>query len=182
MPRHSRLAVPVGPEDHVLGDAAAPMTVVLYGDYACRYTARAATNVELARRRLGRRLRSVFRHFPREDLAADAPLLAEAAHAAGAQGRFWEAHERLLDDATALGDPDGFARALGLDVDRFLADLQGRTFRAHVLAEMDGGLRSGVAATPTFFINGQRHIGSWEPMALFRALGGAPAFARSAHL
>ena len=48
--------------------------------------------------------------------------------------------------------------------------------------EVDGGLQSGVTGTPTLFINGKRHVGTWEGGSLLRALGGAPAMARSAHL
>ncbi len=96
MPRHPRLAVPVGPDDHVLGRADAPLTVVMYGDYACPYTRRASVYVDLARKKLGQRVRYAFRHFPREDLNPQAILLAEAAHAAGAQGKFWEMHRALL--------------------------------------------------------------------------------------
>jgi len=181
MARHPRLAVPVGPQDHALGTPEAPLTLVMYGDYACPYTRRAATFVEIARRKLGKRVRYVFRHFPREELFPEASLLAEAAHASGAQGMFWEMHERLLA-GEQMDDPAGLARRLGLDAARFSSDLQARAHRAQVAAEVEGGLRSGVSDTPTIFINGKRHAGSWETGPLLRALGGAPALARSAHL
>jgi protein-disulfide isomerase len=182
MARYPRLAVPVGPSDHVLGRGDARFTLVQYGDYTCPYTRRAATNIELARRKLGSRVRYVFRHFPRAELNPEAPLLAEAAHAAAAQGKFWEMHDFLLDNEETLRDPEALARTIGLDPVRFVSELQARTHRAHVAEELDGGIRSGVTTTPTLFINDRRHIGSWEPMALLRALGGAPALARSAHL
>jgi len=95
MARHPRLAVPVGPEDHVLGSPEAPITLVMYGDYTCPYTQRASAFVDVARRKLGRRMRYVFRHFPREELHPEAGLLAEAAHAAGSQDRFWEMNETV---------------------------------------------------------------------------------------
>jgi protein-disulfide isomerase len=171
MAGHPKLAVAVGPHDHVLGDPGAPLTLVQYGDYTCPYTRRATTNVALARRKLGKRIRYVFRHFPREELNAESALLAEAAHAAAAQGRFWEMHQRLVESDEGLDGVAALAEALELDVGR-----------VHVAREREGGLRSGVISTPTFFVNGQRHVGSWEPMTLFRALGGAPAMARSAHL
>jgi protein-disulfide isomerase len=182
MTRHAKLAVPVGPHDHVLGEAGATLTVVQYGDYTCPYTRRAATNIELAQRKLGKRLRYVFRHFPREELHPEATLLAEAAHAAAAQGKFWEMHHQLLDAEEDPVNTETLARGLRLDVARFISELQARTYRTHVAEEVDGGIQSGVSTTPTIFINAKRHLGSWEPMALFRALGGAPALARSAHL
>src|SRR3974390_1035426 len=75
MARHPRLAVPVGPEDHVLGSANAPLTLVMYGDYTCPYTLRAWAFVDVARRKLGRKMRYAFRDFPREELHAEAGLL-----------------------------------------------------------------------------------------------------------
>ena len=180
MARHPRLAVPIGPEDHVLGSPDAPLSLVMYGDYTCPYTQRAWAFVEVARRKLGRKMRYAFRHFPREELP-EASLLAEAAHAAGEQGKFWEMHEVLLQ-ADEPADPLAIAGLLGLDLERFASELQARTHRAHVAREVDVGLRSGVTGTPTLFINGKRHVGTWEGGSLLRALGGAPAMARSAHL
>jgi protein-disulfide isomerase len=181
MTRHPRLAVPVGLQDHVLGQADAPLTLVMYGDYTCPYTRRASAFVDVARRKLGRRMRYAFRHFPREELHPDAPLLAEAAHAAAAQGKFWEMHRALLLAEDPM-DPAALAEPLGLDLERFSSELQARIHRAHVAAEVDVGVRSGVSGTPTLFINGKRHVGTWENGSLLRALGGAPAMARSAHL
>ncbi len=181
MVRHPRLAVPVGPEDHVLGSPEAPLTLVMYGDYTCPYTRRASAFVDVARKKLGRKMRYAFRHFPREEFHSEAELLAEAAHAAGTQGKFWEMHQALMLEGEPV-DPASLAAELGLDLERFSSELQARTHRAHVAAEMDGGVRSGVTGTPTLFINGKRHVGTWENSSLLRALGGAPAMARSAHL
>ena len=181
MAPYPRLAVPISPEDHVLGSPDAPLTLVMYGDYTCPYTQRASAFVHVAVRKLGRRMRYAFRHFPREELSPEASLLAEAAYAAGVQKRFWEMHEALLL-ADEPADPGAIAGLLGLDLERFASELQARTHRAHVAREVDGGLRSGVTGTPTLFINGKRHLGTWEGGSLLRALGGAPAMARSAHL
>jgi protein-disulfide isomerase len=181
MARHPRLAVPIGPEDHVLGSPEAPLTLVMYGDYTCPYTRRASAFVAVARRKLGRRMRYAFRHFPREELHPDATLLAEAAHAAAVQRRFWEMHEALVSAEDPV-DPAGIATQLGLDLELFASELQARAHRAHVAREIDGGIRSGVIGTPTLFINGKRHLGTWVGGSLLRALGGAPAMARSAHL
>lgn len=165
----------------MLGRADAPLTVVMYGDYACPYTRRASAIMDLARKKMGRRVRYAFRHFPREDLHPEASMLAEAAHAAGGQGKFWEMHRALLNADEAV-DPAALAEQLGLDVDRFSDELQARTHRRHVAQEMDGGVQSGVDSTPIIFINDRRHAGTWENGSLLRALGGAPAMSRSAHL
>ncbi len=181
MVRHPRLAAPLGPEDHMFGNPEAPLTLVMYGDYTCPYTRRASAFVDVARRKLGRRMRYVFRHFPREESHPEAALLAEAAHAAASQGKFWQMHEALML-ADEPVDPMTLAQELRLDLERFSSELQVRTHRAQVAREIDGGVRSGVTGTPTLFINGKRHVGSWENGPLLRALGGAPAMSRSAHL
>jgi protein-disulfide isomerase len=166
------LVVPVGPQDHILGNPYAKLTLVEYGDYACPYSRRAYSTVAVIRRRLGGQLRFVFRHFPVVDRDPLAEEAAEAALAAGAQGRFWEAYERLFstDLEALLSEPAVMAEGLGLDVARFTADLRAGTFRAQVAQEAEGGIRSGIHGTPTFFINGVRFAGSWELHTLLNAL------------
>jgi Na+:H+ antiporter, NhaA family len=168
----NRLVAPVGPEDYVLGNPHAKLTLVEYGDYACPYSRHAFSTVAVIQRRLGNSLRFAFRHFPVVDRDPLAQEAAEAALAAGAQGRFWEAHERLFsgDLETLLADPAVFARELGLDAARFTKDIREGTFRARVAEEAEGGVKSGIHGTPTFFINGARFAGSWELHTLLHAL------------
>ncbi len=170
--RKDRLVVPVSSDDYVLGNPHAKLTLVEYGDYACPYSRHAFGTVAALRRRLGRQLRYVFRHFPVVDRDPLSQEAAEAALAAGAQGRFWEAHEQLFsrDLDTLLADPAALGTELKLDVERFTTDLREGTFRTRVADEADGGLRSGIHGTPTFFINGTRFIGSWELQSLVHAL------------
>jgi protein-disulfide isomerase len=167
-----RLVVPVGPEDHVLGNPKAKLTVVEYGDYACPYSRHAFSTMDVIQRRLGNQMRFVFRHFPVVDRDPLAQEAAEAALAAGAQGKFWQAHEQLFtrELETLLGDPAAMAEGLGLDAARFTKDLRDGTFRARVAEEAEGGLKSGIHGTPTFFINGARFDASWELHTLLRAL------------
>ncbi len=168
----NRLVVPVGPEDYVLGNPHAKLTLVEYGDYACPYSRHAFGTVSAIRRRLGSRLRFVFRHFPVVDRDPLAQEAAEASLAAGAQGRFWEANELLFcsDLDEVLGDPAVMAERLDLDVDRFTTGLRDGFFRARVADEAEGGVKSGIHGTPTFFINGLRFAGSWELQSLMHAL------------
>jgi protein-disulfide isomerase len=168
----NRLVVPVGPEDYTLGNPHAKLTLVEYGDYACPYSRHAFSTTAVIQRRLGSQLRFTFRHFPVVDRDPLAQEAAEAALAAGAQGRFWEAHERLFsgDLDALLANPAAFAEGLGLDVARFTADLRNGIFRARVAEEAEGGVKSGIHGTPTFFINGARFAGSWELHTLLHAL------------
>jgi protein-disulfide isomerase len=106
-------------------------------------------------------VRIAFRHFP---VSASHPRAYPAAHAAEAaaeQGAFWEMHDALFVDQGRLEDPHLWARAerLGLDVARFDADRRSDRIAARVREQFRGGVRAGVATTPTFFVDGERYSG-----------------------
>ncbi|HTE06126.1 MAG TPA: thioredoxin domain-containing protein [Planctomycetota bacterium] len=168
----SALRPPVSGSDHRAGPEQAAVTLVEYGDFECPHCAAAQPIVHEVRRRLGDRLCFVFRHFPLSELHPHAERAAEAAEAAGAQGRFWEMQASLFAAQDALEDEDLAERAaaLGLDVARFRAELHDGTHRSRVRKDFQSGVRSGVNATPTFFIDGVRHDGAWDAETLVRAL------------
>jgi protein-disulfide isomerase len=171
----ARLTLPVGPRDHAQGPADAPVTLVEYGDYECPHCGRAYPIVKEVQRRLGAKLRFVFRNFPLSEMHPHAEHAAEGAEAAGAQGKFWEMHDALFEHQGALDDKHlvAYAAAIGLDAARFGIDLRGHTNRARVREDFVTGARSGVNGTPTFFINGVRFDDSWEPDTLADALEAA---------
>ncbi|MET0649091.1 MAG: thioredoxin domain-containing protein, partial [Pyrinomonadaceae bacterium] len=100
----SRLVLPVGAGDHVQGSAASGVTLLEYGDFECALCAETFPVVKEVNRWLRGALRYVFRHFPVAERHANALRAAEAAEAAGAQGRFWEMHDLLCERSPALGD------------------------------------------------------------------------------
>jgi protein-disulfide isomerase len=168
----SRLTLPVGPRDHIQGPDTAPVTLVEYGDYQCPYCGAAYPIVKRVQQRLGNRLRFVFRNFPLTEIHPLALGAAEAAEAAGAQGKFWEMHDRLYENQRAL-DPAHLvqsARALGLDVALFERALAEHTFLDRIHEDFLSGARSGVNGTPTFYINGRRHDESYDEETLVAAL------------
>jgi Na+/H+ antiporter NhaA len=150
--------------DHVRGPLDAPVTLVEYGDYECPYCGRAAPVVRELLRRFDGRLRFVFRHLPLTDVHANAALAAQAAEAAGAQGRYWEMHDLLFahQDALDVAALRGHAQQLGLDVDAFEADLREGRHAARVAQDVNTAGEAGVAGTPTFFINEVRHRGAYD--------------------
>jgi protein-disulfide isomerase len=175
--RHaSVLSLPVTVDDHSQGAANAAVTLVEYGDYECPHCGRAYPIVKEAQRRLGLRLRFVFRNFPLAEIHSHAQQAAEAAEAAGVQGLFWEMHDRLFEHQRALNllHLIEYAREIGLDRYRFFNDLTYRVHFQHVRADFLGGIRSGVNGTPTFFINGIRHDGAWDIDSLMEALEAEP--------
>jgi protein-disulfide isomerase len=170
----TRLAVAVGERDHVQGPAAAPVTLVEYGDFECPFCGMAYPAVRELRRQLGERLRFVFRHFPRPE-HPHARHAAEAAEAAAAQGRFWEMHDLLFEHQHALEEDDlvEYAARLGLDPDRFGHDLTSHAHRDRVQQDVLSAIESGAHGTPTFFINGVRHEGAWRLEDLLTAVASA---------
>src|SRR5437016_5860737 len=93
---HHALAVPVSAQDHSQGPESAPVTLVEYGDFQCPYTGSLQSVIAKLQHRFGAQLRFVYRHFPLFARHPLAQLAAEAAEAAGAQGKFWEMHAYLF--------------------------------------------------------------------------------------
>ena len=169
------LTLPVGKRDHIQGPADAVVTLVEYGDYECPRCGRAYPIVKAIQRQLGPKLRFVFRNFPLRESHPHAEQAAEAAEAAGAQGKFWEMHDRLFERQFAL---DGeylieYAGDLGLDVARFRNELSSAVYAPRVREDFRSGVTSGVNGTPTFFVNGARYDDSWELEPLLAALEAA---------
>jgi protein-disulfide isomerase len=173
----AKLAVPVNAQDHMRGNPNAPLTLLEYGDYQCPYCGAAYPIVEQVRQRFGDRLRFVFRHFPLTQAHPNAEAAAEAAEAAGAQGKFWEMHDMIFTHQHALDDVHlaAYAADIGLDVAHFELDLASHAYAERVRKHFISGVRSGVNGTPTFFINDERHNGSFDLPTLTAALQSALA-------
>jgi protein-disulfide isomerase len=167
-----RLTVPVSERDHVLGPATARVTLVEYGDYECPFCGAAHPILKQVQQVMGDDLRFAYRHFPLSQIHPHAYQAAEAAEAAGAQGRFWEMHDLLFANQDRLGLRDliGYAGALDLDLERFVTDLRGHAYAGRLREDFLSGVRSGVNGTPTFFVNGMRHDGGYDLEALLEAL------------
>jgi protein-disulfide isomerase len=148
---------------------------VEYGDYQCPYCGQAEVVVRELLASFGDELRYVWRHLPLNDVHANAQLAAEAAEAAAAQGAFWPMHDKLLvhQDALAPAELARYADDLGLDLDRFWDDLRQHTYAERVAEDVGSADASGVAGTPTFFINGHRHYGAYDAATLTAAVRAA---------
>jgi protein-disulfide isomerase len=158
--------------DHLRGSDAAAVTLVEYGDYQSPACIAAAGEVARLRARFGGELRFVFRHFPLGDAHAFALRAAEAAEAAGAQGRFWEMHDLIYgwDQGLDPGLLRRLADGLDLDLERFDSELAGETHLRHVMEDFQSGVDSGVNGTPTFFINEERLDWDFEASTLEQAI------------
>jgi len=166
------LTAPVSDRDHVRGPATARVTLVEYGDYECPFCGAAQPIVREAQAILGDEMRFAYRHFPLSQIHLHSFQAAEAAEAAGAQGRFWEMHDMLFENQDRL-DTESllvYARAIGLKLEPFMDDLAGHRHTARVREDFLSGVRSGVNGTPTFFVNGIRHDGGYDLQSLVAAM------------
>jgi len=165
------LTPPVSDRDHIAGPDDAPVTLVEYGDYECPYCGMAHPVVKRAQKELGKQLRFVFRNFPLSEAHPHAQIAAQAAEAAGAQGKFWEMHDMIFEhqDALEVKDLLGYTTSLGLDAKQIARDLEAGTYVKRVRDDFRSGVKSGVNGTPTFFVNGVRYDGSWANEKAFIA-------------
>jgi protein-disulfide isomerase len=166
------LRVPVTQHDHIRGPANAPVTLVEYGDYECPHCGLAHPIVNAVRTHFGKKLRFVFRHFPLSQVHPNAEPAAQSAEFAGAHGRFWEMHDGIYENQERIGLPLFFAlaEALGLSESALRDALVTGEYAPKVRADFLGGVRSGVNGTPSFFINGQQHLGSYAFEELVAAI------------
>ncbi|WP_223649097.1 DsbA family protein [Hymenobacter psoromatis] len=158
----------IGDQDHRQGPAKAPLQLVEYGDYQCSYCGQAYPAVRAAQQALGNKLEFVFRNFPLTEVHPHAQQAALAAEAAAKQHKFWEMHDALYEHQNQLDEQHliGFARQLGLDIEKFTQDMQNPTMAGKVESDFESGVRSGVNGTPSFFLNGQKFDGEWQGQGL----------------
>ena len=171
------LAAPVDSgRDHIRGPDRAIVTIVEYGDFECPYCGQAEPVLRELLAGHGD-VRYVWRHLPLTDVHPHAQLAAEAAEAAADQGAFWPMHDLLLRHQDELLMPDliRYATEVGIDPTRFRVRLDSRADAARIAEDVDSADLSGVSGTPTFFINGRRHYGSYDITALTEAVRAAKA-------
>lgn len=168
----TRLQLPIRSEDHTHGPNDAPFTLVEYGDYECPDCGRLYVVLRDLQKDIAARLKFVFRHYPLSGIHHHAQQAAEAAEAAGAQGKFWEMHTLLFERQGALRTKDLIhsAEELGLDVERFRNELKNQTYTGRVRADFIAGVQNGVNHTPGLFLNDVRYNDPWDTEALQNAL------------
>jgi protein-disulfide isomerase len=173
MRAHESVVQPLEPAvDHVRGDPAGRW-ILEYGDYECPYSRQAFHQIELVEARLDGKIRFAFRHFPLTEIHPHALAASAAAEAAALQGRFWEMHALLFAHQKALEDEDlrAYAAELGLAVDRFDRDREGPAVLERIGRDVESAIAtSEVRGTPTLFIDGVVHRGSYDADALMQAV------------
>ena len=162
-------------DDHAIGPADAPVSVVAYGDFECPNCKQAAPAVKLLLHRFKDRIRFVFRHFPLEEVHPHALHAAETAESAGGQGKFWPMHDTLFENQPhlKLAQLRTYAERLELDMARYAAEMEDRVYLQRIREHMQSGRESGARATPTFFVNRRIQDVSFGLSSLFDAVEAA---------
>jgi Na+:H+ antiporter, NhaA family len=168
----TELSLPIEGRDHVIGPLGARFTLLEYGEYDAPHCRHVVGPVRELVRELGDDLCFAFRNYPQPHLHPRSRPAAEAAEAAGQQGKFWLMHDRLFDHQDELGDKAlrEIARTLPIDMAHFERDLATGEAARRVADDIDLAEDDGVGDTPTFFVNGKLHVGQYEFLPLLDAL------------
>lgn len=157
--------------DNYSGEVNAPIELVQYGDYQCTHCADAYPVIKSLQNAMGDSMRFVFRNFPLPNIHSLALDSAVAAEAAGMQGKFWQMHDLILENQKHLTHSSfsWFAEEIHLNINKFERDRQSNQIFQKVTSDFEGGIRSGVNGTPTFFINSLRYNGFTDFKGLYNA-------------
>ncbi len=156
------LVTQISDSDWVKGNATSTVTIVEYSDFQCPACASYYPLIEKVIAENSDRASLVFRNFPLPQ-HKNAKIAAQAAGAAGLQGKFWEMHDRIFATQTdwenstdAKNIFKGYAEKLGLDMEKYTTDADSKEVSDKIDADLSGGIKAGVNSTPTFYINGKK--------------------------
>jgi len=168
-------AEPKGAEPpHIRGNPSAPVTLEEFADFQCPSCGAYYPELKKIETEFGENLRVIFRERPLIPPHQHALMAAQAAEAAGMQGRFWEMHDKLYENQTAWSEATDlaptfvdYAKQIGLDTDRFMKDLNGEEVAKRIFQDGKRAHALGVNSTPTFFVNGKEaKDDNWKPPGL----------------
>lgn len=149
--------------DWFKGNQEAKVVVVEYSDFQCPACQLYSPLIREVAQQYGEKIAIVYRHFPLKQIHLQAELAAQAAEAAGKQGKFWEMNELLFERQEQWAEKReakklfiDYAKELGLNEAQFKKDLVSKEVKALVKADYLSGLANRLNSTPSFFINGER--------------------------
>ena len=159
---------------HIRGNPNASVTLEEFADFQCPTCGYVYPELKKIESEYGDRLRVIFRENPLVPTHQYGLVAAQAAEAAGMQGRFWEMHDKLFENQKIWSESKDvlplfvdYARQIGLDTDRFMRDLNGEVVAVRIFQDGKRSHALGIASTPTFFVNGTEAKGdSWKPEGL----------------
>ena len=150
--------------DHEIGSKSPKVTIIEYADYQCPGCSAAAPKAKALAEKYKDHVRLIFRNFPIASSHPNARAAAAVAEAAGLQGKFWEMNKLLYTNQDAwknanITDRDNifksYAEQLKLNIDQYKTDIASNKVKNKIDFDMALGRKHGVAATPTFYVNGK---------------------------
>ena len=166
-----RTTITVNPDDPSEGKADAAVTLVEYSDFQCPFCLRVMPTLKQLRAKYGDKIRVVWKDFPLTQIHPQAFVAAQAGNCAREQGKFWELHDKMFGNQSAL-QPDAlkkYAADAGLDAAKFNQCLDSSKYEARVQEALSAGGRLGITSTPTVFVNG-RIISGAQPIEVFQSV------------
>lgn len=152
------------PSNHVYGNEQGIVTLTEYGDFECPACGSFYPMVAQVKEKFKDQLRFEFKHFPLVQIHPNATTAHRAAQAAANQGKFWEMHDILYERQNSWSANSGvsnpsavfeqYAREIGLDIDKYTADVTSSEVLAVINADIEVGKGLGTTSTPTFYLDG----------------------------
>ena len=166
---------------HVRGNANAPVTLEEFGDFECGACGSYHPEMKKIETEYGDKLKVIFRELPLVTMHQHALIAAQAAEAAGLQGKFWEMHDKLYDNQLTWTKKTDlvpvfvdYAKEIGLNPDQFMKDLNGEKVAARIFQDGKRAHSFGLKGTPAFFVNGKEATGDqWKPEGLRQMINDA---------
>jgi len=157
--------------DHIRGDKNAQITMIEYSDFQCPFCQRHLPTLDQILSDYQGQVRLVYRHFPLNSIHAQAQKAAEASECAAEQGKFWEYHDLLFDNQSALqvDNLKSYAKNLGLNQSQFDSCLDSGKYTAKVNQQAQEAVASGITGTPGTWVNDQLVKGAY-PVATFKQI------------
>jgi len=150
-------------EDQVKGNYLSTISLIEYGDFQCPACGYYAPMVQQISEEFGTKINVVSRNFPLNQIHKNAQITAQAAEAAGEQGKFWEMHDKLFETQKDWSESVNmqevlvtYATELGLNIEQFNTDLQSAEIKTKIKNDYKSGVAAGVTGTPSYFLNGKK--------------------------
>ena len=153
-------------DDHTLGNKAAKVTLIEYGDFQCPSCGAAHPIVKDLQNKYSKEMLFVFRNFPLISIHPNAFAASRAAEAANLQGKYWEMHDKLFETQDLWGQLssnqqstfEGYAQELGLNLNQFKQDYASEKVANRINRDVSSGAQFDIQGTPTFIVNGQKIV------------------------
>ena len=138
------------------GSATAKVAVIEFSDYECPFCSRYSKDTlpQIASEYIDTgKVKYVFRDLPLS-FHKKAFKAAEAAHCAGAEGKFWEMHDTMFQNQAALAPEQltTHAKTLGLNETNFQQCLDSGKFAADINKDIADAGSVGITGTPAFLV------------------------------